>query len=362
MKVMFRSGMLIRKATQLWKASLIKRIMGLGSQVRSERGLVFKTLVLAAALLFFWGIPGKAWAAISSTNLPALGSAQENIPLYPVNQSITVTFDQDIGTVDTSMISLKNADNTVGNFVYSTSGSTLTIVPVFDGTGSPATISTTNKMLEYNKKYTLKFTAGAVMDNATPANSLIPADTTYTFTTAHNFESLLQTPGTFSTLITTNAPRGLNILIPKKYMTKFDISYITKAGTTTLANPLTSVDITADADVAKIEVTFNGSPVVVARNLDNVFNVGYQGVMTQTDANGKEVGLDIKFSAYDKYDRLLEERTEKLDPKGKKTVTTNSKKLDGTKTLQDLIMNNGKLFTDILSQYSTSDLSLSIRP
>ncbi|GAB6173455.1 hypothetical protein JCM15765_29330 [Paradesulfitobacterium aromaticivorans] len=362
MKVMFRRGMLIRKATQLWKGSLTKRSMDLGSEVPSERGLVLKALVLAAALLFFWGIPGKAWAAISSTNLPALGSAQENMPLYTVNQALTVTFDQDIGTVDTSMISFKNADNTVGNFVYSKSGSTLTIVPVFDGTGSPATISTTNKMLEYNKKYTLKFTAGAVMDNATPANSLIPSDTTYTFTTAHNFDTLLQYPATLGSLITTNAPRGLNILIPKKYMTKFDISYITKAGTTTLASPLTSVDITVDPDVADIDVTFGSAPTPVpAQKLDNVFNAGYQGVMTTTDVNGKEVGLDIKFSAYDKDGRLLEEKTIKLDPKGKQSVTTNSKKLNGTKTLQDLIMNNGKLFTDILSQYSTTDLALTIR-
>ncbi len=346
MKVMFRGETLIRKSTAL------------GSEIRRESTFLLKTLVLAAALLFFWGIPGQASAAITSTNLPDQGTMQ-NTPVFPVNQVITVIFNQDIGTVTPTGITLtRNSDSAVGNFAYYKSGSTLTIVPVFDGSGGTG-ITTANHMLEYNTKYKLDIASSAVQDGL--GSNLLSAPATYTFTTAHSFQILLQTPGTFGSLITTNAPRGLNIIIPKKYMTKFDISYITKAGTTALASPLTSVDITADADVGKIEVSFGGLPIVVAKNLDNVFNAGYQGVMTQTDASGKEVGLDIKFSAYDKDGRLLEERTEKLDPKGKKSVTTNPKKLDGTKTLQDLIVNNGKLFTDILSQYSTSDLSLSIR-
>lgn len=340
MKVSFRGGILLRK----------------GILNRNPAMIFLKTLALATALLFFWGIPGQASAAITSTNLPDVGLS--NTPIFQVNQAITVTFDKEIGPVDDSMITLvRTSDSTVGNYVYSKSGSTLTVVPVFDGSGGSA-ITTANKMLQYNTKYTFSITdAAAVKDS--DGNSIAEVKS-YTFTTAHNFQSLLGT-STLSTLIAANAPRGLNILIPKKYMTKFDISYITKAGTTSLSDPLTSVDITADADVDRIDVTFNGLPFVAAKKLDNVFNAGYQGVMTQTDANGKEVGYDITFSAYDKNDRLLETRTEKLDPKGKKSVTVNSKKVEGTKTLQELIVNNGKMFADILNLYTTSDLSLSIR-
>ena len=180
-----------------------------------------------------------------------------------------------------------------------------------------------------------------------------------TFTTAYNLDQMinnLYTPVTLNTLMTTYSPRGLNVGVPKKYLTNFNISYYKD-----LANPLTNVDITADAEVNDIMVTFGAATPIHAIKNSAGWNTGYQGTLTTTDAKGQLIGQDIVFQAFDKYGRLLEKKkTIKLNVKGNKLDLSSTRSLAVPTKFANLILSNGKLFTSILKQYDVDELSLSV--
>lgn len=217
-------------------------------------------------------------------------------------------------------------------------------------------------MLTGGKIYTLTIPIGQLQD-AVGGNTNAVAYTV-TFTTAYNLDLMISnsySPTTLNSLMATYSPRGLNITVPKKYLTKFNIAYSTIS-----TQPLTNVDITADAQVAHIKVTFGsdvGGPNIQynAIKTGSIWNTGYEGILTTTDSTGKVNGRDITFEAYDQYNRLLEKKTTiRLDPKGKKVDLSSAKSLAVPTTFADLILSNGKLFTKILGPYTVDELFISV--
>ena len=227
-----------------------------------------------------------------------------------------------------------------------------------------------SKMLSGGTTYKLTIPAGALVTSSqiqTLSSSLLgdPPGQTYpeatiSFTTDYNLDDLinnLYNPITINTLMATYSPRKLDVHVPKRYLTKFDIAYSTIS-----TNPLTNVDITAEAEVAKINVQFGtAGPIYQAVKVTTGWNTGYEGSLTTLDDKGQAIGQDIIFEAFDKYGRSLEKkRYIKLNVKGNKLDLSSTKALTVSKTFADLILNSGKSLTDILKQYTLDELTLSV--
>ena len=227
-----------------------------------------------------------------------------------------------------------------------------------------------SKMLSGGTTYTLTVPAGALVTSSQVSAlsfSLLGdiAGQTYgssniKFTTDYNLNDLINNsynPITINTLMATYSPRGLDVHVPKRYLTKFDIAYSTNS-----TNPLTNVDITAEAEVAKINVQFGtGGPIYQAVKVTTGWNTGYEGSLTTLDDKGQAIGQDIIFEAFDKYGRSLEKkRYIKLNVKGNKLDLSSTKALTVPKTFAELILNSGKFLTDILKQYTLDELTLSV--
>lgn len=167
-------------------------------------------------------------------------------------------------------------------------------------------------------------------------------------------------PVTLNTLMANYSPRGLTVGVPKKYLTKFDIAYSTNS-----TKPLTNVDITAEAEVVTINVKFGTTGTITqaikkSSVLGSVWNTGYEGSLTTLDDKGQSIGQDIEFEALDKDGKLLEKKKViKLNVKGIKVDLSSAKSLTVPRTFADLILNNGKIFTDILKQYDVDELTVS---
>lgn len=295
--------------------------------------LLWFAIVFAMMLMMQVGV---ALGATLSSSDPATG-----VMGVPINKVITLTTDVVLTTTPSGI----TLDGGISLDVSLQSGKILCV---------PTT------MLAGGKTYILTIPAGTLkVDPLDPLDLGNTAPITVTFKTAYNLADLianLYTPETLNTLMGTKSPRGLNVNVPKKYLTKFEIAY-----STNLTNPLTNVDITADAEVAKIMVQFGAATPIAAIQKGLIFNTGYEGSLTTVDATGKSIGQDIVFEAYDKYNRLLEKKeTIKLNVKGNKLDYSGTKTLTATKTFADLILSNGKLFTNILKQYDVDELSLSV--
>ena len=220
-------------------------------------------------------------------------------------------------------------------------------------------------LLDFHKEYKVSVHPNALMYGPVPLGEFID----FTFKTRQRFSDM--TKKDLNLLINQYSPSGIQVIIPTKLITALDISYAAvDANKNPLAKPLTNVDITVTSTVNRtvtgLRTFFDNKNWVSAQILRTagpsvVWNAGYAGDMTALSTDGKtKVGKDIKVRAYDKYDRVIESYTAKIDPKGKKTETfTNDNKLVSTpQMLNELIANGGQKLIAILKVFPLDALEI----
>ena len=300
---------------------------------------------LVAMLLVFWGI----------SPVLSVSAAEEDVK---VDANITVLFTPDITScrVDPTQISLTDTKYPKRplNFEYVKNAHSIVIIPKLVKSSDLDFF-----LLDFQKEYRVIISANALMNGSTPLGETKD----FTFKTVKQFS--VMTNKDLNLLINRYAPSGITLTIPSKPITYIDISYASvDASKKPLAKPLTNVNISVDSSVAEIRTSFVSNSWVSAKKLtvgtSVVWNAGYSGDMTKLSQDGKtKVGKDIKIRAYDEYDRVIESYSVKLDPKGKKTEDFKSKnRLAGTYNLNNLIVDGGKKFIEILKEFPLDALQV----
>ncbi|MFZ3101226.1 MAG: Ig-like domain-containing protein [Desulfitobacteriaceae bacterium] len=305
---------------------------------QSSKLLTKPIMFIMAFCFFLWLAPVTQVFAqqVTVTTDPAVpATVYGKCVDVPVNQVFKVTFGvpilADLSNVNTAKITLKAGGTNLNlNYFLGSDKKSITFAP---GT-----------TLAYDSDYTLTVLADVMTDTTLYTNTQVTVD----FHTAYLLDTLISDEAAFNALLQFDSPRTLKVIVPKKYMTKFDIA------TTTTPMTLTNVDIKAEVEVASMTVEFgSGGPIHQAVKSGAVWSSGFSGSIGAGD--------DITFEAKDKYGRVLETKVILYNPLGSTEDLSSLKTLSGTKTLADLILNNGKLFIDILAKFNTSELSI-IRP
>lgn len=280
-------------------------------------------------------------------------------------KQMVITFDKNINTINTSDVVVKQLIDETGtlevvkNIIVST--------PVITGTDN---ILIANKLaIKFENLEFVDYSKGMKFQLEIAKDTLyFDQLTAYEF--PFQFYDLL--PGFESTFITGdkselinknifkhNAPRDVKIHIPKMYLTKIETIHRNTGVVGESNGPaLTNIDVLADEEASRLTVSVNDNDEdQYSRDLEyradvKGFSMGQAGlaglgcVTVAVDKEYCEGTEDFKLKAYNKYGKLLTERSFKVKVKeaGSQTdvkvndyLTTPDKSFGQTKTLYELI-------------------------
>jgi len=167
-----------------------------------------------------------------------------------------------------------------------------------------------------------------------------------------NLDSMLQ-DGSLDTLLGTYSPSEIYVVVPKKYISKIDMSNNTLGST-----KYTALNIQAENEVNGIQATVGGTVRTCATYTitkgKRIFNLAFSGLENDTDitvAAFSDAGCTTSLGKGVTV-KVAPGSTTPYPPKG-----ASSKSLAGTYSLQRLI-SDSKLFSSILLQYGLDELTV----